>query len=127
MPIITTPDLPAYTPSVEQEQEAFRIIELRKAGLVAQIKSTVLTCSHCNHQQRVDETTHITNLWYEDAYGCTGGAEYHDIAGRDEFACNHCDKHTRLPPDWNSTKDDSYSVQKKHFAKKVNKFEGKIC
>jgi hypothetical protein len=126
MPIITIPEYPKNMPTAEHEQKALNILELRKQALIKQKENTILTCPCCNNQQLVKETTHITNLWYEEPYGCTGGAEYHDSEGEDQFICIKCGEHTRLPEDWNSKKGKFSSGHGKYFKERKDKFEGRL-
>jgi hypothetical protein len=126
MSIIAMPEYPINMPTEAQKEKALRIIALRKEALIEQKKNAVLTCPHCDNKQLVKDTVHITNLWYEEPYGCTGGAEYHELDERDQFVCMSCEKYTLLPEGWNSIHGQFGSGCGGYFKEKKNNYKGEL-
>ncbi|HAQ49288.1 MAG TPA: hypothetical protein DCR37_09625 [Glaciecola sp.] len=102
MKVLELSPYPVNFPTAEQAIEAQEILALRAQGLETQKKESTVTCSTCQSKQRVIDSTHITNHWYESAHGVTDGDMHHVKAGWDKFICNGCGEHKRLPHDWNS-------------------------
>jgi hypothetical protein len=77
-------------PTEEELAHARAVLEQQsKSALYAKEKAE-LVCNSCGKTQLVEDSAYIESYYYEHAFGCTGGAEWHRDTARDRVTCNHC-------------------------------------